>query len=436
MKFKLLTLAIIVALVVAGAYSAERIELWLDQQFAADEQRAVPTMRIEPRTYRIIVPAEGELTGLSMTPVQAPRVRRGSFKIGWVIEEGQIVEAGDLLIRFDNTDAAIALEKNQNTVSSFDQQISKSESDNETEGTVLSLDREQAEAELQYAENQVRQDERIFSEWEIRESIVSAALAAYRKDNIDAKGGLRSNLSSAGLEILRIDQQKAQSEVDVARETLSSLEVRAPVPGIVIFKRRGWSRIEVGAEVWPGSPILDLAAPFQFQGELNVDEKEITGIEPGRKVSLALGSFPGQIFSGSVKSVAKAPQQQSRNDPRKYFSCQVVLDVPIDVMRKLKPGMRILGEIEIAERREAFIVPKSAVIRKDEEFAVYLAKAEEFERRLIEIVDSDHGFYIIQGVSGGDRLALRNPFEDQQLHLPDFNAPAARTSGRRFIVVM
>ena len=55
-------------------------------------------------------------------------------------------------------------------------------------------------------------------------------------------------------------------------------------------------------------------------------------------------------------------------------------------------------------------------------------------QRAVTILDSDHGFFIIDGVRSGEVIALRHPYEKQQLHLPDFNATPAMTTERRFVV--
>lgn len=436
---KILIAAILAGAVAAGYLYKDEATLALAGYLYLDEaaKEPVPTMRMVPKSYAVLVPAEGELTGKQLTPVQAPRLRTGSpLKIGWIAAEGQVVEPGDLVVRFDSTDAEVSLEKNQNTVATYDQRIGKSSQDFRSEKHILGMDLRQAEMEVDFATNQVKSDESIFSRWEIRESQVSAELAGFKKSAIEIKGEVKEKVTEADLQILGIERKRAESEVQIAEETLSSLEVRSPSQGIVLYSRRGFNRIEVGSQVWPGRPILELAALHQYKGKLWIRENEISGIEAGLPVELKLASFPQRTFSASIQKVDKVPQQPSHRDPRKYFSCEVVLDIPSDIITQLKPGMRIEGRVRISSRDDAFIVPKSAIIKKEDEFVAFVKNGEGFEERTVKIIESDHGFYVIEGVEAGSDLALRDPFEDQKLHLPDFNAPAARTSARRYVVVM
>ncbi len=63
-----------------------------------DPEDPVPTLLLSQRRYRLLVLAEGELTGLKMTPVVTPRVRRGGVKIAWMREEGSLVQPGEVLV--------------------------------------------------------------------------------------------------------------------------------------------------------------------------------------------------------------------------------------------------------------------------------------------------------------------------------------------------
>ncbi|HSR67482.1 MAG TPA: efflux RND transporter periplasmic adaptor subunit [Acidobacteriota bacterium] len=436
MRSALVALIVLLALGSAGYFWQDEAEAWVTSYLDPSQEEPVPTLRLETRPYEVRVPAHGELTGLETTPMLAPRIRGSSLKLAWIVEEGSIVDEGDLLVRFDNTDAQIALEQNRNTVSSFSRQIEQSDSDAKTQEEILKLDRHEADLELDYAQRQIRRDETIFSLQEIQESVVSAALAEFKKENIESKGTIRRRVSQADKQILQIQRDNAESEVEIAQEVLNSLELRAPSQGVAIHSRRGFSRLEVGSQVWGGMPLLELAALYKFQAELQVLETEVSGIEPGAQVELRIAAFPDRVFQGEVRQLAKAPQQVDRQDPRKYFTCHVLLeDVPLELMRQMKTGMRVEGEIRLQQTEDAIILPKSAVIKKDKDFLVFVQQGQDFQERQIEILESDHGFYLVKGVEEGEVVALRHPFEDQKLHLPDFSAPA-RSSSQRFIMIM
>ncbi len=392
----------------------------------------VSTLEVKRADYQVEVVASGELTGFQTTPAVTPAVR-GSLKIGWMIDEGTLVKSGQPLVRFDNTDAQLSLEQNQNQVDTFQQRMRTTELTNESELDALKIDGQTADLELRYSRNQIRQDEDIFSRWEIQESIVSAALAEFKMNSLQEKGQYREELSDADLRILGIDRRKAQTEVDQARKTLAALELVAPTDGVVLYRRNTFNRIEVGGDAWPGQALLDIADTGQFEGTLLVVENDVGGVEPGKPVVCTLEAFPGRAFSGTVRNVAAVAQQLNRKDPRKYFECRVSLEVSPEDLLLLRPGMNMAGRIVVGRLENAIVVPKSAVFKEDDQFVVFAAVDGGYQKTTVHILMSDHGFYVIDGVAAGARVSLQHPFDKDRLRLPDFNAPSAASRGRRFV---
>jgi len=406
----------------------------IESYLTGNLKEPVPTMVLSPSDYTVRVRARGQLTGLRTTPVRPPSVR-GSLKVAWLAEEGTLVAAGELLLRFDNTDAILTLLENENTVLSYDSQIWKNRLDQDGEIRALLRDGEAADLELYFAQNQVRKDDEIFSQWEIQESVMSAALAEYKKLSIAEKSEITSEVSEADRRILQIEQGTAQNEVDEAQRKLSSLELRAPTAGVLLYKQRGFQTLEIGSEVWAGQAVLEIADMDRFHSEIWIVEADVSGVEEGKPVAVTLDAFPSRVFQGQVERVSKIAEQRVRKDPRRYFTCTVSLQVPPAVMSRLKPGMRLDGEIQVKHRQQAFVLPKSAVFKQENQFLVFLKEDGEFSERQIRIVDSDHGFYVIEGVEAGREVSLRNPFREQDLHLPDFSGPATANQNRRFIII-
>jgi len=445
MKWKAILIAVM-GLGLAGGvwWQSEAIGSRVAQWIQPEEDRPVPTMPLSGREYRVSVAASGELTGLETIPLMAPMTEIRPLKIAWLIKEGSLVTAGDPVIRFDSSQAADILEKNENQVNTYGHRIEKAEKDSQTEAEVLGLDYQGAELDMQHARQQIRRDEDIFSRWDIQESLVNAALAQYRMDVIHHKRALSGTQSQADIQILNIEQRKADLEVENARETLSRLEITAASDGVVLYRTSWFRELEVGAEVWPGQPLMEIARLHQFKGKAYIAESDFRGIAVGQPVELTIEAFPGRIFRGTVQQVAKAPQQLSRQDPRRYFECEVTIDVEPDWLTRLKPGMRFDSIIEAGRYESAMVVPKSAVIKQEDRHVLYIRDeaaaaagdpATAYREQTVEIVDSNHGFYVVKGVVDGSVVALRNPFREQELHLPDFNAATGQSTTRRFIMV-
>lgn len=432
MKKVYLALSLLVVAAGAGFHVREQAKQWLAKLLDPQPVEPTPVMRVTPRTYRILVRTDGELTGLQITPVHAPMVKTGSLKVAWLADEGQIVEKEDTVVVFDQTDAVLTLQQSRNTLETQDHLIEKQGMEARSRTETLKRDLESTDLELEYTQDQIRKDERIFSRWEIQESIMSAALARYRKGHLNRKGEVQQGLTEADMRLLEVDRKMAETEMKLARETLSSLEAKAPTGGVVLYMR-SWTVLEVGSEVWPSQPLLEIADMDRFRGRLFVPENQIRGVQIGKKVQVRLDAFPGENFSGEIDKVDKIARQQHPRDPRKFFLCEARLDVSPDFLERLNPGMRFSAEIELGETSNAVVIPRSAVIKKDSGFVVFVREGAEYLERKIEIVDSDFGFHIVQGIAEGTQICLRHPLEDQRLHLPDFSSPTAGTQRRRYV---
>ncbi len=428
MKIKIALVLVLAPTLMAGFRYNDSLTKWVSESLWPSAEEPLPLLRLTEQPYQVKVNAQGRLTGLITTAVNSPK-GRASLKIAWLIEEGKAVQKGDLLVRFDNTDAQLALEKHQTEVTSLTYRLGKTEADRKGTMGRMERDRQAAQLEFGFAQNQIRQDESIFSQWEIEESILSADLAQSRLQHLAGQERLHETLARADAQILTIERETAESEMSRARDVLSALEVRAPVDGVVLFKR-SWRALEVGAEIWPEQPLMEIATQNRLQGELNVVETEVAGVGVGKPTNVRLMAAPERTFRGIVTEVAQVADQLNRNDPRRYFVCKVTVEIPPQLLPILKPGMYLIGEIVVNEYLSALVVPRSAVFKNGDAFQVFVSKGGEFVERQIQIRDADHGFYVVSGVNPGEEVCLRHPFVKQKLHLPDFSTPAGPTGGR------
>lgn len=428
----LFVLSMAVLSLAAGAfYWGENLESRIVSYMAPAADDPVPTVLVSRQDYRLLVPAKGKLMGLKTIPVRVPRVR-GSLKVSWLQVEGTLVDPNEVVIRFDDSDARLSLEESENRFSTFEHQIRRTEEDASGLLEVLEMDKESADTELAFAENQIRKDETIFSKWEIQESLISAALAEYKRQSVEKKGGLEERRSHADASILEIDQQESSSDIELARETLSSLELRAPEEGILLYLQRRYADLEVGTEVWSREILAEIASLKQFRAIVHVLEKDIAGVEEGKETDVFLEAFPHVKLRGRIESIDRVAKQITRRDPRKYFECAVLLDVPAELIDELKPGLALEVEIEVDKWENVVVLPKSALIAKDATFTVFVQESDDYREQPVEILASDYGFSVVKGLEEEDIVCLQHPYESQQLVLPDFSAPSSQTQSRRF----
>src|SRR5437867_5388863 len=118
-EFRIVRIATLVLLIgVAICTLIYRDALWsrVTRVLASASDDPIPTQRLKKVAFQLEVPALGEVSGLASVPVPTPSTRSGGLKVAWLIPEGSFVKPGDTVVRFDNTDAQLNLEKHENTL--------------------------------------------------------------------------------------------------------------------------------------------------------------------------------------------------------------------------------------------------------------------------------------------------------------------------------
>ncbi|HEV2668122.1 MAG TPA: hypothetical protein VG324_24615, partial [Blastocatellia bacterium] len=95
--------------------------------------------------------------------------------------------------------------------------------------------------------------------------------------------------------------------------------------------------------------------------------------------------------------------------PVKYFQVIVALDKTDPNL--MKPGMKLKAQIRAGELKSVIVVPRSAVVKKDSDFAVYLRRAPgQFEPVKVKLGQGDLIQVVVtEGLQAGQSLALNPP---------------------------
>jgi HlyD family secretion protein len=401
----------------------------ISKVLAASDDDPIPVTKLTKQPFSLTVPSTGEVVGLESTPVPTPNTSSGSLTIAWLIPEGSFVKEGDPVLRFDSTDAKLNLEKQQNTLDANQENTKITTLQQGTDEKVLGIDRSDAEEEYQYAMTVMPQDESIFSKWDI---ITAQADAHYAKERIDflkSKGKTQQRIARSDQQILAIERNKAQSEISVIKETLNSLELRAPVGGLVLYRRDHREDPQVGDQSWPGQVVIEIINLDVLQARIYILERDGGNLAKDQPVVIKLDAIPDKEYHGSIRSVSSVAASLERNSPLRYFTCDVSISDAGRDLKRIRPGMNLRGDVILQKYDSCFVVPSGAVTyrEKEKDSLVYVKKGDKFLAKTVETGLSSHGeATILSGVNDGDLIALTNPYETRKLYLPDFSKGSAQ----------
>ena len=106
-------------------------------------------------------------------------------------------------------------------------------------------------------------------------------------------------VSANDLDQLRYDVENARAVNRMANLELSYTQVVAPISGVVASRS-----IKPGNFVQINSPIFRIVDASRLEATLNVPEREVAKLRPGQAVVLIADALPGKRFAGKVDRVA------------------------------------------------------------------------------------------------------------------------------------
>jgi RND family efflux transporter MFP subunit len=342
---------------------------------------------IEVRTVvaREIGGASGDHTVLNASGyVTARRAATVSSKVTGkvvelLIEEGMKVKAGQVVARLDDTNVKTSLDVAQAQLESAKTAV---------EETRAQL--KQAESEFQRATNLANK-------------------------NIESQSDLDKAESDAKSLAARLARQQrditvAERQVDLWRQQMDDMVIRAPFDGVVTTKDAqpgemispvsaggGFTRTGIGTVVDMGS----------LEIEIDVNESYINRVEPGQPVVATLDAYPDwKIPCQVIAIIPTADRQKSTVKVRVGFD---KLDPRILPEMAVKVAFRETGG-GTATAIRAVMIPKNAVLSQDGRDVVFVVQNGRAERRAVTVIDTQGDDSVLSaGVSAGDSVVVDSP---------------------------
>jgi membrane fusion protein (multidrug efflux system) len=234
-----------------------------------------------------------------------------------LVDLGDKVKKGQLLIRLDQREAKLAL--------------AQAEANLEASKKALA----QAQAEWRDANTNLKRVSQLHEEGVIATSQLDVAQSRF--DAVEAQVRARE-----------ADIDRFRALVDLARKRLSDTEIVAPIAGEIRERL-----VSIGETVKEKIPLFQLviADPLKFQG--TVPERFAPEIKIEQPVDVQVEAFADRVFPGTVLRVSPAVDVQTR-------SLSLEAKVP-NPDRLLKPGFFAKGLILTGVSPQAVFVPEDAV---------------------------------------------------------------------------
>ena len=295
----------------------------------------VTTEAVARRTLVEVVTASGKIEPKRKVDISADISGR---VVQLSVEEGQWVNAGDVLLRIDPTQYTAAVRRAE-------------------AGVQQSRAREaQARSQLTKAQGDLRRAEQL----QQTNELVSAADV----ENLRTQ----AQVAEQELQAARFAVAQTQAAVSESRDQLGKTTIVAPMSGRVtrLNIEQGETAV-VGTMNNPGSLLLTIADLSVMEATVEVDETDIPNLTIGDSASVKVDAFPNRAFPGRVtrignSSIQPAGGAQSSDQQSVDYEVVITLDAPPAEMR---PDLSATAEIVTETRVNALSVPILALTVRD-----------------------------------------------------------------------
>jgi HlyD family secretion protein len=280
----------------------------------------------------------------TVTPTDSVKV--SAYVLGKVVDlpvkEGDIVKAGQLLLRLDDTQ--------------YYQQLLRAESALDQASYALELARQQyEEGSAAYKRQQALYDSGLISEQEYEQ-----ATTAFKS--------IESNYDTA-----QAAYTQAQAAVVTAQDSYSKTRYDSPIDGVITNLNIDKGEVAVpGTMNTAGTVLMEVSNMGTMQVEAEIDEVDVVKVKLGQEANVEIDAYPDEKFKGKVIEIGNSPQStgttsllsssSTSTDTAVNFIVKVLLeDPPAD----LRSGMSATVDIITDTRDECLYVPIQSVVKRD-----------------------------------------------------------------------
>ncbi len=376
--------------------------------------QAVQVVTVQPRQ----VSENLQLSG-TVAPVRRAvlTTRLSGLITRLAVEEGDAVQAGEVLVRVDSTDVEAQVSQARagaETASAGARQVEAAlgtaqaaVAEAQARIRALEADKTEARSRLALAETEARRHAFLYQEGAIakqraEQTQTELEVARARIQGLDAgirqaRAGLQRAQAGLGETRAAVDSSyaavgQARAGVDVAASQLPYAEVRAPFSGVVT-RKSAWQ----GEMTVPGGALLEIQDVRAVRLEASVPEEQLKHLHPGQSLPVALDALDRKV-TGRVDQIVPSGDPASRT-----FLVKVSLE---NRDGRIIPGM--YGRLEVPQGSRRFLsVPADALVQRGQLEGVMVIEDGDVARlRLVKTgATTPAGTEILTGLKAGERVA-------------------------------
>jgi HlyD family secretion protein len=344
--------------------------------------------------FEDFIPQRGTVTPLQTVFLDATE---GGRVEKLFVEAGAIVEEGQPLLQFTNSNLQLNVATNDTQITESLNNLNNSR--NELEKGKLTTEAQLIDAEFQMTNLQRRlpRMEELVKEKLVSEEEYQAARdeAAYREQqiaNLKARQELETRIREERLKQIDVQIASLESNLQLVKDSFENLLVRAPASG-----QLSSFDAEIGQSKTPGQRLGQIDDIEQYKLEVLIDEFYVTRTQAGQTGEFTLQDKPYQLVISKV-------YPEITNGTFKV-DMDFVGDVPAEIRR----GQTLQVRIQLGDSSNALLLPRGGFFQDTGgNWAFVLDASGEFaEKRNIRLGRRNPEYFeVLEGLGAGERVIV------------------------------
>lgn len=364
--------------------------------------RSTHTLRVEAGQLTISPVTQGEfndyirLQGV-VTPIQVVQIspEEGGIVKERVVEEGQPVRQGDVLVRLSNSgldlqilNAEAELAEKQNLLRNTQITMQQDRLSNETESATLAMD--VTRKQRNYLQNERLYREKLISREDYLQSKEDYELALKKKELITERLKQDDLYRKAQMEQMEENLKNMRRNVLLIRQRKEKLDIRATIDGEL-----GLLDVALGQSVTAGEKIGQINDLSDFKVEAQVDEHYIDRVRTGLNAGF---ERDGKRYTLTLRKVFPEVREG------KFRTHFVFTDKHPELIR---PGQTYNLNLELGSPGQAILIPRGSFFQMTAGQWIFVvdANGRKAYRRAIRLGRQNPQYYEVEeGLQPGERV--------------------------------
>jgi len=199
--------------------------------------------------------------------------------------------------------------------------------------------------------------------------------------------------SVAQLDLARAQNAQSKARLEELKITLGNTIITSPVNGFV-SKRT----VDPGAFVGQNAPIVEVVDVSVVRLVANIVEKDLRQLKTGDAGHVEVDAYPGEEFIGRIARISPILDPATRTAP-------IEIEIPNPTSR-LRPGMYARVRITVDTKKEALVVPITAMVDLGGRRGVFTPLPDNTAAfRVVQVgVETGDAAEVLAGLDEGDRV--------------------------------